>query len=122
MRGIGSARKGMLMNEVKIIYLTGRTGKKYRFYTFPGPDNLKAEGGVFAVTKRKMIKNVWEHEVMRIDETGNMSELKILLSRAGYDCSVGANCIAARLEDNPIKRKKAAEDLWGNYFPSMLSA
>jgi hypothetical protein len=59
---------------------------------------------------------------MRIDETDNMSELKMLLSRAGYDCSKGANCIAARLENDPIKRKRAAEDLWGNYFPSMLSA
>jgi len=112
----------MLMDKVKIIYLTGRTGKKYRFYTFPGPDNLKAAGGVFAVTKRKMIKDVWEHEVMRIDETENMSELKKMLNREGYDCSMGANCIAARLENNPLKRKKAAEDLWGNYFPSMLSA
>jgi len=110
------------MTKVKIIYLTGRTGKKYRFYTFPGPDNLKAEGGVFAVTKRTLINENWEHEVMRIDETDNMSDLKMLLTRSGYNCSEGANCIAARLESNPVKRKKAAEDLWGNYFPSMLSA
>ena len=110
------------MDKVKIIYLTGRTGKKYRFFTFPGPDRMKVAGGVFAVTKRTLINEVWEHEVMRIDEMENLSELKMLLSRAGYDCSPGANCIAARLENNPIKRKRAAEDLWGNYFPSMLSA
>lgn len=110
------------MTKVKIIYLTGRTGKKYRFYTFPGPDSMKAEGGVFAVTKRSLIEEMWEHEVMRIDETDNLSELKILLTRSGYDCSKGSNCIAARLENDPVKRKKAAEDLWGNYFPSMLSA
>jgi len=110
------------MNEVKIIYLTGRTGKKYRFFTFPGPDKLKAEGGVYAVTKRSLINDVWEHEVMRIDETDNMSELKMLMKRSGYDCSKGANCVAARLENDTLKRKKAAEDLWGNYFPSMLSA
>ena len=110
------------MDKVKIIYLTGRTGKKYRFYTFPGPEKLKAEGGVFAITKRSQLKDKWEHEVMRIDETDNMSELKMLLARAGYDCSIGANCIAARLENDPVKRKKAAEDLWGNYFPAMLSA
>ena len=110
------------MTKVKIIYLTGKTGKKYRFYTFPGPDKLKAEGGVFAITKRAMIEDAWEHEVMRIDQTENMSELKMLMARAGYDCSTGANCIAARLENDPRKRKKAAEDLWGNYFPSMLSA
>lgn len=109
------------MTEVKIIYLTGRTGKKYPFYTFPGCDKLKAEGGVFAITKRSMINDVWEHEVMRIDETDNMSELKILIPKPGYDCSKGANCVAARLENDPVKRKKAAEDLWGNYFPSMLS-
>ncbi len=112
----------MLMTEVKIIYLTGRTGKKYRFYTFPGPENMKAAGGVFAITKRTLIKDVWEHEVMRIDETNNLAELKMLMSRSGYDCSKGANCVAARLENNPAKRKKSAEDLWGNYFPSMLSA
>ena len=110
------------MTKVKIIYLTGRTGKKYRFYTFPTPDNLKAEGGVFAITKRTLNENKWEHEVVRIDETDNMSELKMLLARAGYDCSKGSSCIAARLENDPLKRKKAAEDLWGNYFPSMLSA
>jgi hypothetical protein len=51
------------MDKVKIIYLTGRTGKKYRFYTFPGPENLKAEGGVFAITKRRQLENKWEHEV-----------------------------------------------------------
>jgi len=112
----------MLMTEVKIIYLTGRTGKKYRFYTFPGPEKLKAEGGVFAITKRSLIDDVWEHEVMRIDKIDDMSELKLLLARAGYNCSKGANCVAARLENDPVKRKKAAEDLWGNYFPSMLSA
>lgn len=110
------------MTDVKIIYLTGRTGKKYRFYTFPGPDSLKADGGIFAITKRSQNDEVWEHEVMRIDETDNMSELKMLLARSGYDCSKGANCVAARLENDPVKRKKAAEDLWGNYFPSMLSA
>ena len=110
------------MHKVNIIYLTGRTGKKYRFYTFPGPENLKPKGGVFAITKRSNTDDVWEHEVMRIDETDNMSELKMLMERTGYDCSLGANCIAARLEDDPVKRKKAAEDLWGNYFPSMLSA
>lgn len=109
------------MTDVKIIYLTGRTGKKYRFYTFPGPESLKAEGGVYAITRRSLINDVWEHEVMRIDATDNMSELKVLLARSGYDCRKGANCLAARLENNPIKRKKAAEDLWGNYFPSMLT-
>ena len=110
------------MTEVKIIYLTGRTGRKYRFYTFTGCDGLKSEGGVYAITKRALINDVWEHEVMRIDQTDNMAELKVLISKSGYDCSKGANCIAARLEDNALKRKKAAEDLWGNYFPSMLSA
>ena len=114
--------RGTHMTEVKIIYLTGRTGKKYRFYTFKGCDSLKPEGGVYAITKRSLIDDVWEHEVMRIDQTENMAELKGLMSKSGYDCSKGANCIAARLEDNSLKRMKAAEDLWGNYFTSMLSA
>ena len=119
----GYMLEGMHMTEIKIIYLTGRTGKKYRFYTFPGPDSLKAEGGIYAITKRIMIKgNLWEHEVMEIDLTKDMSELKAMMARVGYDCRKGANCLAARLEGNPLKRKKAAEDLWGNYFPSMLSA
>lgn len=111
----------MHMTDVKIIYLTGRTGKKYRFYTFPGPESLKAEGGVYAITRRSLKNDVWEHEVMRIDEIDNLSELKMLLAGSGYDCSKGANCLAARLENNPVKRKKAAEDLLGNYFPAMLS-
>ncbi len=110
------------MTEVKIIYLTGKTGKKYRFFTFPAADGLKAEGGVYAITKRSLIKDIWEHEVMRIDQTDNMAELKKLLTRAGYNCRKGFNCIAARLESDPMKRRKTAEDLWGNYFPSMLSA
>ena len=110
------------MNEIKMIYLTGRTGKKYRFYTFAGPDGLKADGGIYAITKRSQIENVWEHEVIQIDVTKDMSGLKAMMSRKGYDCRKGANCIAARLESNPLKRKRAAEDLWGNYFPSMLSA
>lgn len=110
------------MTDVRIIYLTGRTGRKYRFYTFPGPDNLKAEGGIYAITRRSLINDVWEHEVMRIDQVDNMSELKVLLESAGYGCRKKANCLAARLENNPIKRKKAAEDLLGNYFPAMLSA
>ncbi|MEN8224920.1 MAG: hypothetical protein ABFS05_06115 [Bacteroidota bacterium] len=105
-----------------MIYLTGRTGKKYRFYTFAGPDRLKAEGGIYAITKRILKEGVWEHEVIKIDETHNMSELKAMMSHPGYDCRKGANCLAARLEDHPVKRKRAAEDLWGNYFPSMLSA
>jgi hypothetical protein len=110
------------MNTIKVIYLTGRTGKKYRFYTFPGPEKMKAAGGVFAITRRSMIDKQWEHEVMRIDHTENMAELKQLLTKIGYDCSKGSNCIAARLEKDPLKRRKATEDLWGNYFPSMLSA
>jgi len=110
------------MTEIKMIYLTGRTGKKYRFYTFPGPDGLKPEGGIYAITKRSQNEDVWEHEVVKIDETTDMSDLKAMMKRAGYDCRAGANCIAARLERNPSKRRRAAEDLWGNYFPSVLSA
>lgn len=110
------------MTEIRIIYLTGRTGKKYRFYTFPGPESLKAEGGIFAITKRSAINNDWEHEVIEIDMLEDMSELKRKMKMPGYNCHEGANCIAARLEGDPRKRKKTAEDLWGNYFPSMLSA
>ncbi|HSG67467.1 MAG TPA: hypothetical protein VK994_02075 [Bacteroidales bacterium] len=109
------------MSEIKIIYLTGRTGKKYRFYTFPGPDSLKAEGGIYAITRRAFIDDAWEHEVLRIAETHNLSELKALMAQEGYDCEKGANCLAARLENNPIKRKRTAEDLWGNYFPAKLA-
>ena len=110
------------MTDVKIIYLTGRTGKKYRFYTFPGPESLKAEPGIFAITKRSSVKDTWQHEVIEIDLLPDMSELKRKMGMPGYNCHEGANCIAARLESDPIKRRKAAEDLWGNYFPSMLSA
>lgn len=110
------------MNDIKIIYLTGRTGKKYRFYTFPDPESLKAEGGIFAITRRSSVESTWEHEVIEIDMLHDMSELKRKMRMPGYNCHPGANCIAARLEDNPLKRKKTAEDLWGNYFPSMLSA
>lgn len=110
------------MTDIRIIYLTGRTGKKYRFYTFPGPEGLKAEGGIFAITRRKPVDNTWEHEVIEIDLIADMSELKKLMKMPGYNCHKGANCIAARLETDPLKRKKTAEDLWGNYFPSMLSA
>ncbi len=109
------------MSEVKIIYLTGRTGKKYRFYTFPGPESLKAEGGIYAITRRAFIDDAWEHEVLKISDTSDLSELKDIMSRAGYDCGKGANCVAARLENNPVKRRRTAEDLWGNYFPAMLS-
>lgn len=110
------------MTEVKIIYLTGRTGKKYRFYTFPDPDGLKAEGGIFAITKRVLKENSYEHELIEIDQLHDLSELKIKMQMPGYNCRKEANCIAARLESDPIKRKRTAEDLWGNYFPSMLSA
>lgn len=114
--------ESMIMSDVKIIYLTGKTGKKYRFYTFKSPDFLKALGGLYAITKRKQEDQSWEHEVIRIDQTTDMSEIKELLVQSGYDCRIGENCIAARLEDDPIKRRKATEDLWGNYFPSNLSA
>ena len=109
------------MSEVRIIYLTGKTGKKYRFYTFAGPESLKAEGGVYAITRRILIDKSWEHEVLKIEETQNMAELKDLMAQPGYQCVEGANCIAARLENDPLKRKRTAEDLWGNYFPAMLS-
>lgn len=112
----------MHMTEVKIIYLTGKTGKKYRFYTFASPDSLKSKGGVYAITKRSKSDKSWEHEVMEIDQIHDMSELKAILAKPGFNCESGANCIAARMEENPVKRRKAAEDLWGNYFPSMLSA
>ena len=111
----------MQMTEVKIIYLTGRTGKKYSFYTFPGPESLKAEGGIYAITRRAFIDDAWEHEVLKIAHTQDLSELKALLAQAGHDCGVGANCVAARLENDELRRKRTAEDLWGNYFPSMLS-
>jgi hypothetical protein len=112
----------MNMHEIKMIYLKGRTGKQYRFYTFSCPDSLKAEGGLYAITRRSPDEDTWEHEIIEIDQTKDMSELKAMISRVGYDCRKGANCIAARLENDPIKRKRAAEDLWGNYFPSMLTA
>jgi len=105
-----------------MIYLTGRTGQKYRFYTFPGPEGLKAKGGVYAITQRSMQDKAWEHKVMKIDETPDMSALKAIMRAPGYDCHKGANCLAARLENDPVRRRKMTEDLWGNYFPSMLTA
>src|SRR5210317_1953204 len=99
------------MTEIKMFYLTGRTGKKYLFYTFPGPGSLKPEGGLYAITKRSWNEEVWEHEVVKIDETSNMSELKAMMESEGYECHPGGNCFAARLESNPLKRKRAAEDL-----------
>lgn len=110
------------MTETKMFYLTGRTGKKYRFYTFPGPGSLKSEGGLYAITRRSQNEEVWEHEVVKIDETQNMSDLKAMMESDSYECRPGGNCFAARLESNPQKRKRAAEDLWSNYFPSILSA
>ena len=110
------------MTEAKMIYLTGKTGKKYRFYTFPGPEGLKAEGGVYAITKRSKKDKAWEHDVMEIAEIHDMSELKSMMRSPAYNCCEGANCLAARLENDPVRRRKTAEDLWGNYFPSMLSA
>jgi hypothetical protein len=118
----GYIRSNVSMTEIKMFYLTGRTGKKYRFYTFPGPNSLKPEGGLYAITRRSQKKKVWEHEVVKIDETSNMSELKAMMESEGYDCHPGANCFAARLENDSLKRKRAAEDLWSNYFPSILSA
>ena len=110
------------MTEVKMIYLTGRTGKKYRFYTFPGPEGLKAAGGVYAITKRSKKDKAWEHNVMKIDETHDMSRLKTIMHAPGYDFHKSANCLAARLENDPVRRRKTIEDLLGNYFPSMLTA
>jgi hypothetical protein len=108
------------MHEVKIIYLTGKTGKKYRFYTFRSPEGFKPSGGVFAITRRRKRKSAWEHEVIHLDEIHDMSGLHVHISQAGPQYMEEENFIAARLENDPLKRRKSIEDLLGNYFPSRL--
>ncbi|MBU2651540.1 MAG: hypothetical protein KKA81_11440 [Bacteroidetes bacterium] len=98
------------MGEIKMFYLRGRSGKHYRFYSFTAAGQFKREGGVYIIARRTDDNDKSHHDVIDIGETEDLSTLNdyILTNTASDE---DANCICARLEGNPLKRREAIDDL-----------
>lgn len=98
------------MEDVKMFYLRGRSGKHYRFYSFQSLGHFKKAGGVYIVANRQEEDNKVKHEVLDIGETDDLSTLnENILTRV--DLKGPGNCVCARIEVDPSKRRNAISDL-----------
>ncbi len=98
------------MDDVKMFYLRGRSGKHYRFYSFQSLGHFKKAGGVYIVANRKEEDNKVKHDLIDIGETEDLSSLnEKLLNRD--DKKKSGNCVCARMEVDAAKRRTAISDL-----------
>ena len=98
------------MDDIKMCYLRGRSGKHYRFYSFQNLGHFKKAGGVYIVANRKEEDNKVRHELIDIGETEDLSSLnENILNKK--DRKNAGNCVCARIEIDPSKRRTAISDL-----------
>lgn len=106
------------MESVRMLYLEGKSGKKYRFYSFPSFSRFKKAGGVYVLTNRVRDNQKLTHKVLHVGSTEDLSMLNEMYSGPENRCKEGANCVIVKIEDNSDTRLETFEDLRSRYLES----
>ena len=106
------------MESVRILYLEGKSGKKYRFYSFPHFSRFKKAGGIYVLTNRIRDNQKLTHKVLDIGFTEDLSSLNELYSEETRCCEKDANCVIVKIEDDLDSRQETFEDLRSRYLES----
>lgn len=101
-----------------MLYLEGKSGKKYRFYSFPQFSRFKKAGGVYVLTNRVRDNQKLTHKVLHIGFTEDLSTLNEMYAEEARCCKEDANCVIVKIEDDLDSRQETFEDLRSKYLES----
>jgi hypothetical protein len=103
------------MEDVKMIYVTGQSGKKYRFYSFKSCGHFKKAGGVYILTNKKQDQQRTVHQVIHIGETEDLSSITKKYTEDELDCRKKANCVCAKMVEDHNERIATFRDIKRKY-------
>lgn len=109
------------------IMLSGKSGAKYRFQSWPLRTRFRSIGAVFSVTKRQcLFENKTfhraNHEVIYIGQTANMSNPMGTLSQLDSFEKHGADCVCVYPAADEALRAQMVEDLIAAHQPLLNSS
>lgn len=106
------------------LILTGKSGARYCFQTWPFQTRFRAVGAVFFVTKRVLTNTTFRrahHEVIHIGQTSSMSNpLGTPTDLAAFE-KHGANCVCVYPASDEAYRIDMVKDLVESHRPLLAS-
>ena len=108
------------MAKYASIMLSGKSGEKYCFQTWPFQTRFRPVGAVFFISKRVFSNATFRrahHEVIYIGQTENMSAPLGALSQLDAFEKQGANCICVYPASDETYRMTMVDDLIANHGP-----
>ena len=109
------------MEPIRMLYLEGKSGKKYRFYSFPQFSRFKKAGGVYVLTNRVRDNRKLMHKVLDIGATEDLSSLNELFAEKTRCSGKDANCVIVKIEDDKDTRQETFDDLRKKYLESAIN-
>jgi len=106
------------MEPIRMLYLEGKSGKKYRFYSFPHFSRFKKAGGVYVLTNRIRDNQKLTHKVLHIGFTEDLSSLNEMYAEETSSNEKDANCVIVKIDDDLDSRQETFEDLRSRYLES----
>lgn len=106
------------------VMLSGKSGERYCFQTWPYHTRFRSVGAVYFVTKRVFNNKTFRracHEVLYIGQTSNMSEPLGSLSQLDAFEKHGANCVCVFPATDEAQRMNILDDLIQGHSPLLKS-
>ncbi|WP_447972036.1 hypothetical protein [Nitrospira sp. Kam-Ns4a] len=99
------------------VTFTGRSGKQYRFETYPLGTTFQPIGGVYFLTKRTGKPGGGWHADIYVGEAADLSQSLETHRKANCFEMRGANCISIHPEESATARQAIVADLIAAYGP-----
>jgi hypothetical protein len=110
------------MAKYASLIVTGKSGERYCFQTWPFQTRFRPVGAVFFVTKRVLTNTTFRrahHEVIRIGQTSSMSDpLGTPSDLAAFE-KHGANCVCVYPASDETYRLQMVKDLAESHSPAL---
>lgn len=106
------------------LMLSGKSGERYYFQTWPLHTRFRSVGAVFFVTKRLFNNKTFHrasHEMIYMGQTSSMSEPLATLSQLDAFEKQGANCVCVYPTTDEVERMNIVEDLIAGHSPLLKS-
>jgi len=115
---------GVTVAKYANLILTGKSGERYCFQTWPLQTQFRPVGAVFFITKRVLTNATFRrahHEVIHIGQTSNMSNpLGAPSDLAAFE-KHGANCVCVYPASDEAYRIYMVKDLGESHSPVLAS-